>query len=271
MGAAALLQNNEILYLPVDKIGSNPYQPRKVFEREPLEELAQSIKKYGVMQPISVRRINGAAYELVAGERRLRASKLAGLETIPAIIVNVNDRDSAALALIENLQREDLNYLEEAEGYVNLISDYSYTQEQLAAQIGKSQSAVANKLRILKLSPKIQKILIDNGLTERHARALLKLPDEESRLETLKKVINGDLNVKKTENLIESVLNAVTGGADERRRRKRSAVKPYIRDLRLFTNTIKEAVDIMNNSGVNAIYDIENKDDGCFISILVTY
>jgi len=280
MGTSAILRLGEIIQLPVDGIGPNPYQPRKAFEREPLEELAQSIRQYGVMQPISVRCINGAAYELVAGERRLRASRLAGLETIPAVVVTVTDKDSAALALIENLQRENLNYLEEAEGYTNLISDYSYTQEQLAERIGKSQSTIANKLRILKLSPQIQKSLIANSLSERHARALLRLPDEEAQLAILEKIVEDGLNVKKTEELVEETVsgrNAACGPPEHEvndenaERRAKRRVRPYAKDLRLFMNTVRQAVGIMNDSGVNAVCDVENRADGCFIKIVVTY
>ena len=267
---AVISHGNEIIHLPVDKIAPNPYQPRKIFAREQLFELAESIKKYGVMQPVSVRCINGAVYELVAGERRLRASKLAGLATIPAVVVSITDRDSASLALIENLQRENLNYLEEAEGYINLISDYSFTQEQLAAQIGKSQSAIANKLRILRLSPRIHKILLENGLSERHARALLKLDDEDKQLQTLEIVVNKELNVKKTEELVEAII-ARDIEIERKTKKKQPQAKPYVKDIRLFTNTIKQAVEIMNDAGVSTIYDIEDRADGCFIGILVSY
>ncbi|UZQ83009.1 ParB/RepB/Spo0J family partition protein [Thermoanaerobacter sp. RKWS2] len=169
----------EISYLPIDSIRPSPYQPRKTFDIKNLQELSESIKVYGVLQPITVRMVGNNSYELVAGERRLKASKLAGLTEIPAIIVNAQDEDAAVLALIENLQREDLNFIEEAEGYYNLINDHHLTQEQLAKMLGKSQSTIANKLRILKLSKEIKEKLLENDLTERHARALLRLPDEE--------------------------------------------------------------------------------------------
>jgi ParB family chromosome partitioning protein len=167
-----------ITYLSIDSVRPNPYQPRKQFGKGALEELCESIQQYGVIQPINVRKITNNNYELVAGERRLRAAIMAGLKEIPAIVININDNDSAVLALIENLQR-NLNYLEEAEGYSNLINEHGFTQEELAQKIGKSQSTVANKIRLLRLSPLVKKILSDNNLTERHARALLKLHDEQ--------------------------------------------------------------------------------------------
>lgn len=163
-------------YIPVDLILPNVYQPRKHFDEESLEELAQSINVHGVIQPLSVRKLGENKYELVAGERRLKAAKKAGLTEVPAIIIDISDKESAAIALLENLQREDLNFLEEAEAYYNLIKDHSYTQEKLAEVIGKKQSTIANKIRLLKLDDEIRKILLDNDLTERHARALLKLP-----------------------------------------------------------------------------------------------
>lgn len=266
MDSTALISSREIIDLPVDKIIPNPYQPRKFFDRDSLLELSKSIKEYGVMQPISVRLINGVSYEIVAGERRLRASKLAGMETIPAIVVNISDQYSAILAIIENLQRQNLNYLEEAEGFQNLIHDYSFTQEELAEKIGKSQSTIANKMRILRLSKNIQKILLENELSERHARALLKLTDEKSQLEVLKKVIELGLTVKKTEDLVEQILKKSQDISNPKNTFK---VKRCIRDIRLFTNTIKQAVDIMNNSGVATDYIVNEVEDGYEINIKI--
>jgi len=152
-----MMFEREIIYLSLDKVQPNPYQPRHIFDRTSLDELASSIQEYGVLQPISVRQINGSRYELVAGERRLRASKIAGIETIPAIVVNISEQDSAILALIENLQRQNLHYLEEAGGFLNLMTDYGLTQEEIAERVGKNQSTIANKLRILRLSKAVQK------------------------------------------------------------------------------------------------------------------
>lgn len=255
--------NEEIVNISIEKIRPNPYQPRKNFSKKALDELSQSIKAYGVIQPISVRKINDNSYELVAGERRLRASELAELEKIPAIIVNMKDQDSAVLALIENLQREDLNFIEEAEGYSNLINDHGLTQQELAIKVGKNQSTVANKLRILRLSDKVKKMLLENGLSERHARALLKLPDESLQLAVLERVIDKDMTVKKTESLIKGMLEDLTKEEEEENKQN---IKSLI-NFRIYLNTIKNAYNAIKDSGVDAKY--EQKDKGEFIEVVV--
>lgn len=262
----AIVSCKEIVNLSVDKILPNPYQPRKRFDRPALEELSRSILKYGIMQPLSVRYINGMIYELVAGERRLRAARLAGLNEVPVIIVNISDKDSAAIALIENIQREGLSFFEEAEGYQSLMVDFGYTQEEIADLMGKSQPAVANKLRLLRLSPEIKKTIINEALTERHARALLKLTDKEVQAEVLGKVIKFGLNVSRTEELIEATLKKINGGEEEK---PQSHIKGYINDIRLFTNTIKSAVNIMKEAGVETNYEMVHNDDGYEIRIKV--
>ena len=204
------VEDYNVTKIPVKNILPNPYQPRKSFNQIELDELCNSIKQFGVVQPISVRLISGNKYELIAGERRLRAAKMAKMENIPAIILKVNDKDSAVLALIENLQRENLNFFEEAEGYYNLINDYNLTQEEVAKQIGKSQSNIANKLRLLKLPEKIVKVIIDETLTERHARALLRLPTIELQCKVLADIVGNSLNVKETELLIDSMLKEIS-------------------------------------------------------------
>jgi ParB family chromosome partitioning protein len=238
-----------IIYIKIDCIRPNPYQPRKQFNKAALEELCESIKQYGVIQPINVRRITNNSYELVAGERRLRAATMAGLREIPSIIISVDDNDSAVMALIENLQREDLSYMEEAEGYNHLISEHGFTQEELAQKIGKSQSTIANKIRLLKLSPLVKKILSDNNLTERHARALLKLHDEQLQLKVLRLVCDRGLNVKRTEDLVERAIEKFT-----RKAKGEVSGKKFtraIKDIRIFVNTIKQAIDMMKKSGLN--------------------
>jgi len=239
-----------IVYINIDSIRPNPYQPRKQFNKAALDELCESIIQYGVLQPINVRKISNNSYELVAGERRLRAAKLAGLKEIPAILIDVDDNNSAVMALIENLQREDLSYMEEAEGYNNLITEHGFTQEELAQKIGKSQSTIANKIRLLRLPPLVKKILADNNLTERHARALLKLHDEQLQLKVLKIVCERGLNVKRTEELIERAIDKYTRVKNENdgdRKMTRS-----IKDIRIFVNTIRQAIETMKKSGVNA-------------------
>jgi len=242
-------EKNRIIHIPVEKIKPNPYQPRKVFDKASLEELCESIKQYGVLQPISVRRMSSGNYELVAGERRLRAAKMANLNEIPAIVMDITDNDSAILAMIENLQREDLHFMEEAEGYLNLISEHGMTQEELALKVGKTQSTIANKLRLLKLPPLVKKIINDNDLTERHARALLKLHDEQLQLKVLKTVCEKGLNVKKTEELVQNVIEKYTKDADKQKGKKQIRV---FRDLRIYLNTLKQAVDMMKKAGIDA-------------------
>jgi ParB family chromosome partitioning protein len=246
------LSQRNITYVNIESVRPNPYQPRKQFNKASLEELSESIRQYGVLQPINVRRISNSTYELVAGERRLRASKMAGLTEIPAIINDVDDNNYAVIAHIENLQREDLSYMEEADGYNNLISDHGFTQEELAQKIGKSQSTIANKIRLLKLPPLVKKILNDQSLTERHARALLKLHDEQLQLKVLKIVSEKGLNVKKTEELVEKAIEKFSNNASGREKAPDKKVSKYIKDIRIFVNTIRQAIELMKNSGVNA-------------------
>jgi len=257
----------EIVNLPVETIRPNPYQPRRIFDQNGLDELAQSIKTYGVLQPISVRLMSDGNHELVSGERRLRASKLAGIETIPTILVEITDTDSAIIALIENLQRRDLHFFEEAEGFSNLMSDYAFTQEALAARIGKNQSTIANKLRLLKISRSIQKIIIENELTERHARALLRINNEEEQMSVLEKVIKDGLTVRKTEDLIDRLL-AVQKQKD---RKNFLPNKAYLRDIRLLTNSIKEDLEIMQRSGMDTQMDVQETENGYNIQISLSY
>ncbi|QUH31987.1 nucleoid occlusion protein [Vallitalea guaymasensis] len=261
-----MINEYNVTFISVNNIRPNPYQPRRVFDKLMLDELANSIKEFGIMQPISVRRINDEYYELIAGERRLRASKLAGLTEIPAIVIDVNDKDSAVIALVENLQRENLNYIEEAEGYYNLINDYDLTQDEVAKQVGKSQSTIANKLRLLKLSNNVKKVLLDNSLSERHARALLKLPNEELQLNILNKVVEQSLNVKKTEELIDRTLNRLI---EQVNKKDKAKVKRYLKDIRIFTNTIKQAVDMMESSGIDIDYKVKEVDDSYEINIVI--
>ena len=197
--------NKEIMNVKIDSIFPNTYQPRKFFNEEALNELSLSIKEHGIIQPITVRKI-GEKYELVAGERRWRAARMASLEFVPCNIIEITDTQSAEIALLENLQREDLNFIEEAEAYYNLINDHKFTQEELAKRMGKKQSTIANKLRLLKLDEDVRLLCLKNNLSERHARALLSLPTKELQLKVIKKIISNSLNVKKTEELINNEL-----------------------------------------------------------------
>ena len=257
--------NHEIKNIPISSIRPNPYQPRKNFNKKALDELSQSIKSFGIIQPISVRRLTDISYELIAGERRLRATELAEITEIPAIIVNYRDSESAMIALVENLQREDLNFLEEAEGFSSLIYDHGLTQQELAAKLGKSQSTIANKLRLLKLPDDIKKILIEGDLTERHGRVLLKLPDDNLRREVLDKVVSKNLNVSKTENLVEDMLNDL-------RNNEQIEYKQNIKSLinvRIYINTLKKAVKAIREYGIAVEYKETEQEDYVMINIKI--
>jgi len=251
-----LNDNKEIINIPIDKVAPNPYQPRKEFRGPSLEELAASIKEYGVLQPINVRKIGENGFELISGERRLRASKLAGMSYIPAIVIEVIEQDSAVIALIENLQREDLNFMEEAEGYHNLINDHGMTQEELAKKVGKKQSTIANKLRLLKLNRGIKKTLL-----ERHARALLKLPDDKLQEKALLGIIKKSLNVKKTEDLVEKMLDEVAASIEEPKRNRMRGKMHY----NIYINTLKNAYKEIQKAGCRVEYG--QIDKGEFIEI----
>lgn len=247
----------EVKYIPISIIKPNPYQPRKDFNQRALEELSESIKSYGVIQPISVRQIKEDSYELIAGERRLRASELAELHEIPAIIVDYRDKESALIALMENLQREDLNFIEEAEGYYNLIEDHGFTQQEIAEKMGKNQSTIANKLRLLKLPDDIKKDLLKYNLTERHGRALLKLDDDDLKRKILERVVKNELNVNKTEELVNGILDDLT-------KKEENEVKQNIKGLisiRIYLNTIKKAFSAIKDTGIKAEYKEVDKGD----------
>ena len=220
-------RTRRVLELPVADIRPNPMQPRRAFRQPELQELADSIRRHGVLQPLTVRR-TAAGWELVAGERRLRAARMAGLETVPCLETAADDRRSALLALVENLQREDLHYFEEAAAIAAYLQQTGATQEEAAAQLGRSPSAVANKLRLLRLSPACRAILVENNLTERHARCLLRLEDEEERLSAARYLARNHLNVAQAEQYVERRLAALQSTPPARR-------KTYIiKDVRLF-------------------------------------
>lgn len=279
LGEFDLNQNLIVQSIEVDKIIPNPQQPRRVFERAALEELSASIASHGVIQPITVRRVGGL-FELIAGERRLRATQMAGLKEIPAIVVQADDEESAVLALIENIQRENLSYMEEALGYLKLAREYHMTQEEIAKLMGKTQSAVANKLRILKLCGETKRILAEYGLTERHARALLRLSNEEQQIKAAKMIVVKRMNVREAEEYIESLLQDPKGkqlerlplcGADKSARLREGAARPkvkkFIRDIRLFTNTVNRAALYMKEAGV-PVQVAENKNEGYYEMVI---
>ncbi len=245
----------EVSKIALHMIQSNRYQPREKFDEEKIQELAQSIKTYGLLQPIIV---TGAehGYSIVAGERRFMACKLLKWETIPAIIREYQGSSLAAVTLIENLQREDLNIVEEAKGYKRLIEEFNLTQEVLAQRLGKSQSTIANKMRLLKLPMEIKNFLVEGKMTERHARALLKLESPEKQQQAAELIIEQNMNVVDTEKMVLEFTEEENGEAEKKGRRK-----VVVRDLRIFLNTIKQAVQVIRQAGLNPSFQEQEKDD----------
>jgi ParB family transcriptional regulator, chromosome partitioning protein len=233
---------DEVKNIPVQNIMPSPYQPRTVFDDDRIEELCQTIRTHGIIQPIVVR-VRNNTFELIAGERRLRAVKKLGLETIPAIIRDFNDSQAASIALIENLQREGLTAIEEASAYQQLIELYDLTQESLAQRLGKSQSTIANKIRLLHLFEPVKKALMERKITERHARAFLSLDQEEQQIKLLEEVIAKELNVKQTEAKITFM--------KETAKNKKSKRVSFTKDVRLALNTIRQSVEMVSSSGLN--------------------
>lgn len=248
---------NKVVDIPIRQIRPNQSQPRKTFKDEELNSLASSIEENGILQPLTVRRLNLQEYELVAGERRLRAAVIAGLKRVPCIVIKCTDRESAIFALLENLQRSDLGMFEEARGISRLIRKYNLTQEEAAAKLGKKQSTVANKLRLLKLTMDEQDWINQAGLSERHARALLRISDESLRKEALSKVISEGLNISQTEELVDNIISSSFIEVDDKHRKKRVVIK----DVRIFINTINKAVDTMRLAGINAVSKRAENDD----------
>jgi len=232
---------DEIKQIPVRDIVPSPYQPRTIFDDERIDELCQTIKTHGVIQPIVVR-VRNNTFELIAGERRWRAVKKLGLDTVPAIVRDFNDSQAASIALIENLQREGLTAIEEALAYQQLIDLHSLTQESLAQRLGKSQSTIANKIRLLNLSDPVKQALMERKITERHARALLSLDQEELQLKVLEDIIAKELNVKQTEARIQLLKEAV--------KIKKAKRISFSKDVRLALNTIRQSVDMVTSSGL---------------------
>ena len=248
--------------LPLREIEPDPDQPRKTFEQETLSELAASIAEHGLLQPIAVRPRPMGGYSIVAGERRWRASRMAGLTEVPVVIKDVSDEQAMELALVENLQRRDLDYIEEAEGLQKLMQQYHLSQEQAARRIGKSQSAVANKLRILRHPPSVLQALRENHLTERHARALLRLPDEEERLRVIGLIVQGEWTVAKTEQYIDARLAPKAP-------QRRELGTFVLRDVRVFLNSIDHQLDLVRAAGVSASRDRQETDREIVLTIRI--
>lgn len=261
--------SKRLVEVNVASIHPNPYQPRATFDEESIAELAQSIQQVGLLQPLLVRKVDDG-YELVAGERRLRAVTSLGMEKVACIVQqDIEDESSAMMALIENLQREDLHYLEEAQCYQKLLETYGLTQEELANRLGKSQSSIANKLRLLKLSDDVKAAMTEKRLSERHARALLKLTDDKQRLDAVEKIAEKGLSVKETEQMVEKTLNKAY---DEKQdgAKPRPKLMRIVRDYRLFMNTINQAVNQLRESGMTVEVEQSDRADGVDIKISVT-
>jgi ParB family chromosome partitioning protein len=249
------METGRVVFLPAKNIHPNPAQPRKFFSRESLDELADSIRSHGVLQPLTVRQM-GSRYELIAGERRLRAAVAAGLTDVPCILMRMDDRESGMAAMVENLQRQDLHYMEEAWGISHLMSSFSMSQEQVAKVLGKSQSAVANKLRILRHSPAVLDALREGELTERHARALLKLNDEGEKLAAIALIRRQDMTVARTEKYIESLL---TG---------KSAPPPKA-NVGAFLNSLTQSLAKIQSCGVGAVSERRETEDKIVVTITI--
>ena len=249
------METGRVIFLPIRSIRPNPAQPRKVFAPETLDELADSIRQHGILQPLSVRRV-GNQYELVSGERRLRAAELAGVTDIPCILMSMDEKESCLAALVENLQRQDLNYVEEAIGIRRLLDQWGMSQEQAARLLGKSQSAVANKLRLLKHGEAVLDALREAKLTERHARALLRLRSEEEKLAAIREIVQRDLNVARTEKYIDALL---------------SGQEPVPRgaNVSAFLNSLSASVQKIQRSGIRAVSERRETDSQIVLTITI--
>ena len=249
------METGRVVFLPAKAIAPNPAQPRTLFREESLEELAESIRRHGILQPLSVRRV-GTGYELIAGERRLRAGILAGLTEIPCIVMRMDEQESAMTALVENLQRQDLDYIEEARGIDLLLRRWNMSQEQAARLLGKSQSAVANKLRLLRHSPKVLEALRQAELTERHARALLKLPTEHQKLEAIAAMTRQGMSVARAEQYIENLLN----GQDAQQKRA---------NVGAFLSYLNQSLARIQLSGISAVSEKRETDSQIVLTITI--
>ena len=256
------METGRVIFLSVKSIRPNPSQPRRIFSQDALSELADSIRQHGVLQPLSVRRVQGG-YELIAGERRLRAAQLAGLGEVPCLVMQMDDKESGLAAMIENLQRQDLDFVEEAQGIAALMRAQNLSQEQTARLLGKSQSAVANKLRLLRLEEPVAEALHRYGLTERHARALLRLEDPEQRLAAVEHIGKNQLNVADAEGYIDRLVaqNQTT------QPRRRSAY--IIKDVRLFLNSVDRGVRLMQTAGVGAKVSRRDTEDTICLTVTI--
>ena len=255
----------------ISEIVRNPNQPRRYFDPEAIATLAESIRQYGVLNPLTVRRTANGGYELVAGERRLRAARVAGLTDVPCLLINADGEDSSVIALVENLQRRDLDFFEEANGFKRLIEQFGLTQEEAARKVGKTQSAVANKLRLLRLSQQNMELIRCNNLTERHARALLRLNDEADRINVTNYIIEHELNVSRTEEYIDEFLKAKENPQPVVEPESGKHVVRLFKDVRFFLNTLNRAVGVMVDAGIGATVKQQESDDVLTLTICIPH
>ena len=255
----------------ISEIVRNPNQPRRYFDPEAIATLAESIRQYGVLNPLTVRRTGNGGYELVAGERRLRAARVAGLTDVPCLLINADGEDSSVIALVENLQRRDLDFFEEANGFKRLIEQFGLTQEEAARKVGKTQSAVANKLRLLRLSQQNMELIRCNNLTERHARALLRLNDEADRINVTNYISEHELNVSRTEEYIDEFLKAKENPQPVVEAESGKRVVRLFKDVRFFLNTLNRAVGVMVDAGIGATVKQQESDDGLTLTICIPH
>ena len=255
----------------ISEIVRNPNQPRRYFDPEAIATLAESIRQYGVLNPLTVRRTANGGYELVAGERRLRAARVAGLTDVPCLLINADGEDSSVIALVENLQRRDLDFFEEANGFKRLIEQFGLTQEEAARKVGKTQSAVANKLRLLRLSQQNMELIRCNNLTERHARALLRLNYEADRINVTNYIIEHELNVSRTEEYIDEFLKAKENPQPVVEPESGKHVVRLFKDVRFFLNTLNRAVGVMVDAGIGATVKQQESDDGLTLTICIPH
>ena len=249
------METGRVMFLPARAIRPNPAQPRKLFREEALSELADSIRQHGILQPLSVRR-TGTGYELIAGERRLRAAQIANLNEIPCIVMNMDDRESSLAAMVENLQRQVLDFVEEARGISRLMGDWSMSQEQVARMLGKSQSAIANMLRLLRHSDAVLNALRDIGLTERHGRALLKLGQEETKLAAIEEIIRRGMSVAMTEKYIQELLEG-----------QQKSPRPV--NVGTFLNSLSQSLAKIQLSGISAVSERRETEDKIVLTITI--
>ena len=249
------METGRVVFLPVRSIRPNPSQPRKIFREDALDELAESIRRHGILQPLSVRRV-GTAYELIAGERRLRAAQIAGLTEVPCLILHMDDKESGITAMVENLQRQDLDYIEEAVGISRLLQQWNMSQEQVARLLGKSQSAVANKLRLLRHSDIILATLRETGLTERHARALLKLTNDEQKLSAISEIVRQNMSVARSESYIDSLMTE-------------KPCKAAQANVNTFLNTLNQSLSKIQRCGIGAISERRETDSQIVVTITI--